>query len=44
MTIIKHDKIFRKKIFFNDKTELAIREVVKPSIKILTISRWTDAF
>lgn len=29
---------------FNDKTELAIREVVKPSIKILTISRWTDAF
>lgn len=46
MTIIKHDKIFREKIFFNDKTELAIREVVtcKPSIKILTISRWTDAF
>lgn len=33
-----------KRIFFNDKGELVTREVVRPSIKIQSISRWTDAF
>lgn len=33
-----------KRISFNDKGELVTREVVKPSTKIQSVSRWTDAF